>query len=130
MNASRPAPVRSIASQRPRRPRRRPSSKARVDRVAVWETGLKLAVDVTISLGAVAALVRLVPSHLTSRVELQKLEAEVEATEQRVEILQAEFGRYFDPQQTKALMQEESQLVDPHQRRVIWTEPKTEPSNR
>ncbi|PPT05975.1 hypothetical protein CKA32_004474 [Geitlerinema sp. FC II] len=129
MNAFRPAPVRSVESPRPRRPRRRSSSKVRGDRVAIWETSLKLAADVTVSFVAVAALVRLVPSHLTSRVELQKLEAEVETTEQRVEVLQAEFGRYFDPQQTKVLMQEESQLVDPHQRRVVWTEPRTEPPN-
>ncbi|MBP0001848.1 MAG: hypothetical protein J7641_23135 [Cyanobacteria bacterium SID2] len=122
MNASRPAPLRSIESRRPHRPRRRASSQERLDRMTQWETGFKIAADVTISLGAILALVRLVPSLTTSRTQLQKLETEVESTRERVEILQADFGRYFDPKQARILRQEQTQLVDPFQQRVVWVE--------
>lgn len=125
MNAPHLPSPRSPESSRSRPPRRRRASAERADRMtwaAAWETSLKLAVDLTVSLGAIAALVRLVPSYTTSRVELEKLETEVATTQSQVSVLQGEFARYFDPTLVKVLMQEQQPHVDPNRRPIVFVE--------
>lgn len=113
-------PRRSRSPRRFRSPRR---SRERVKRQAwgtVWETGLKLSVELAIAAGAVVTLARLVPSYRTSQVELQKLDAEVETTRARVGELQQEFSRYFDPTLTQTFVQEQTPHADPTRRPVVW----------
>ncbi|MBE9040429.1 hypothetical protein IQ235_06455 [Oscillatoriales cyanobacterium LEGE 11467] len=75
---------------------------------------------------AVSALIQLLPYLFSGRERLQVLETELARTETRVERLRDRFGVYFDPQQTKTIMQEESNLTDPAQLRIIWVETPTQ----
>ena len=138
MNASQYSrfPVRPPAQPSPRKraTRRSPSKSPRTTlsnppvELAV-ETSVKLAVNVLLCGVAVSALTQLLPYLFSGRERLQVLETELARTETRVERLRDKFGVYFDPQQTKTIMQEESNLTDPAQLRVVWIEsPEEEPS--
>ncbi|TVR14281.1 MAG: hypothetical protein EA395_02930 [Phormidium sp. GEM2.Bin31] len=125
-------PVR--ASDR-RRPRRRPSSSPQrrwdaLSRAMVVETGLQLAVNLTVSLGAVVALAHLVPSYRLSHQQLEQLEEEVETTRSQVRLLQGTFSRYFDPTQVNRLIEEETQRLDPQRVPIVWREPTSDETSR
>lgn len=119
----------------PRRPRRRPSLHPRQRRnsrswASVLETGLKLTVDVTVSLGAIAALSQLLPSYTRSQDQLEQLHEDVDTTRSQVQGLQGQFSRYFDPTQVRNLIEEETQRLDPQRRPIVWTEPVEQEANR
>jgi len=100
-----------------RRPRRNPH------RAVVFESGFKLGVNCLLSVIAVSALVKLVPYNLAQQAKLKEIRIEVSEVEGRVDHLQAELNRQFDPQQTMSVMQEESTRVDPRQRQIVWITP-------
>lgn len=87
------------------------------------EAAAKLSVNCLIIFAALAALVRLIPFNVNQQARLQELQVEVSAVQGRVDHLQADLNYYFDPQQTQRVMQEQSQLVDPSQRRIVWLNP-------
>lgn len=87
----------------------------------VVETTFKLAVNVTLSVAAASTLMRILPYQLSQQGKLQEIRAEVNVTEGRVNRLRDDFSRHFDPQQTKKIMQEQSNRVDPKQLQVVWT---------
>jgi hypothetical protein len=60
------------------------------------------------------------PYHLSQQAKLGEIREEVKRTEKRVNRLSNNFSRYFDPQQAKSVMQEQSHRVDPSQRQVVW----------
>ncbi len=129
-----PHPGEVRASPR-RRPRRRPSLHPRQRRnsrswASVLETGLKLTVDVTVSLGAIAALSQLLPSYTRSQDQLEQLHEDVDTTRSQVQGLQGQFSRYFDPTQVRNLIEEETQRLDPQRRPIVWTEPVEQEVNR
>jgi len=88
----------------------------------VVETTLKLAVNVTLSVAAFSTLTRILPYQLSQQEKLQEIRAEVNVTEGRVNRLRDDFSHHFDPQQTKSIMQEQSNRVDPKQLQVVWTD--------
>ena len=104
---------RRVASQRKNRDRRRPYQ------VMAVQTTAKLTINVLLSAVAVSALVKLVPYYLSQQEKLQEIQTEIKLTEERVNSLRTDFNRYFDPQQAKSIMQEQSNRVDPGQRPVI-----------
>jgi uncharacterized membrane protein (DUF106 family) len=85
------------------------------------QTTAKLTINVLLSAVAVSALVKLVPYYLSQQEKLQEIQTEIKLTEERVKSLRTDFNRYFDPQQAKSIMQEQSNRVDPGQRPVILT---------
>jgi hypothetical protein len=95
--------------------RRRPRS----SRVRALEATVKLAVNVVVSAAAVYGLVKLLPYQWSQQEKLWEIQTEVNLAEGRVNRLRADFNRYFDPQQAKSIMQEQSNRVDPGQRPVI-----------
>jgi ribonuclease D len=109
-----PAPNRRIVPRTQRQQRRHPN------RAIAIETTAKLAVNVVLSSAAIAALVQLLPYHLSQQAKLGEIREEVKRTEKRVNRLSNNFSRYFDPQQAKSVMQEQSHRVDPSQRQVVW----------
>ncbi len=121
MNATQPA-----AQQRPRRIPRSQSAPQEVlkpkHRAIALEASIKLAVNVAASGLAIAALIHLLPYHRSGETKLQTLEAEVQATELRVNRLRQTFSQSFDPKQAKNIMQEESNLTDPTHMRIIFKE--------
>lgn len=113
-----PQPPEPIRRQRVRRRIRRHPHQA----VAV-ENGFKLGVNCLLSIVALSALVKLVPYNLAQQAKLQEIRAEVLEVEGRVDLLQADLNRQFDPQQAMSVMQEESTRVDPRQRQIVWLAP-------
>lgn len=84
------------------------------------ETTAKLAVNVVLSAAAVAGLVQLLHYQSSQQAKLQEIQTEVKLAEGRVNRLQTDFSRYFDPQQARTVMQEQSNRVEPGQRQVVW----------
>ena len=108
-----PVEPRRVASQRKNR-NSRPSYQ-----VMAVQTTAKLTINILLSAVAVSALVKLVPYYLSQQEKLQEIQTEIKLTEERVNSLRTDFNRYFDPQQAKSIMQEQSNRVDPGQRPVI-----------
>lgn len=100
-----------------RRKRRNPH------RAIAIETGFKLGVNGILAIVAVSALVKLVPYNLAQQSKLKEIQTEVAALEGRVDRLEADLSRQFDPQQAMSVMQTESNRVDPRQRQVRWLPP-------
>jgi hypothetical protein len=83
------------------------------------ETTAKIAVNLAISGAAISALVQLLPYHWSQQEKLREMRTEVNQMEGRVNLLQTEFGRNFDPQQTKNIMQQQGYRFAPNQRQVV-----------
>lgn len=88
-------------------------------RVLAVENTVKLIVNGVLIVGAASALVKLIPYSFSQQAKLHEITTEVKLTENRVDHLQKDFNRYFDPQQSKRIMQEQSNRVEPGQRQVI-----------
>ncbi|MEG3860304.1 hypothetical protein [Microcoleus sp. herbarium12] len=86
------------------------------------ETGVKLAVNMILSVCATSALIQLWPHYRAVQEKLHEIQAEVNLTQGRVDKSRSNFNRYFDPSLAKTVMQEQSNRVDPHQRAVILQE--------
>lgn len=120
MNAiQHPTPTRQPSEHRrtvPRtyRPQRRHSYHA-----VVGETTAKLVVNLVVSAAAIAGLIQLLPYHLSQQGKLREVRSEVKRTQERVDRLQADFSRSFDPSQAKSIMQEQSPRIDPNQRKIV-----------
>jgi hypothetical protein len=83
------------------------------------ETTAKLAVKIVLSAAAVSALVKILPYGWFQQQKLGEIQTEVKLREGRVNHLRTEFSRYFDPQQAKSIMQEQSNRLDPGQRQLV-----------
>lgn len=113
-----------------RRPRRIPRSSHRnrqspYRQIAV-ETSIKLGVNILLSAIAIAALVKLIPYQATQESKLKELDTAVNSTQKRVSLVQANFRQYFDPAQTRSLMQRTTNRIDPSQRQIILQAPKAD----
>jgi len=86
------------------------------------EAGVKLAVNIVLSVCATSALIQLLPHYRAVQEKLQEIQAEVNLTQKRVNQSRSDFNRYFDPSLAKTVMQEQSNRVDPQQRPVILQE--------
>ncbi len=88
----------------------------------VIETTAKLTASVVLSAVAVTSLIKLLPYQWSQQEKLSEVQTEVNLAEGRVKHLRTDFNRYFDPQQTKSIMQEQSNRVNPGQRQVVLQE--------
>lgn len=122
-----PTPKRRITP----RPKRR--LRQRSYQIMALETTVKIGVNLVISAAAVSALTQLLPYHWLQQEKLRAIRTEVKLMEGRVDNLQAEFSRNFDPRQAKSIMEKQGYRFDPNQRRVIFpkdlTEEKSESSH-
>jgi trimethylamine:corrinoid methyltransferase-like protein len=100
------------------RPKRR--LRQRSHQIMVLETTAKIGVNLVITAAAISALTQLLPYHWSQQEKLREINTEVKLMEGRVNKLQKEFGRNFDPRQAKSLMEEQGYRFDPNQRRVIF----------
>lgn len=108
--------------QRPLRtvPRQRTKARQRPYRAALIEATVKLSVNVVLSAVAIGALAQLLPYRSSQAAKLQELQVTVAATEERVERTQNKFKQYFDPYQTDANMQAQSNRIGTQQRRIVF----------
>lgn len=91
-------------------------------RVIAIEASIKLSVNLLVSTAAVFALVQLIPYRATQVSKLQELEVALQSTKERLQLTQNNFSQYFDPSQTKAVMQQQSVQLDRSQHKVVWRE--------
>lgn len=96
-------------------------------KVLALEATAKVALNFVLAVTATTGLFRLIPYHLALQEKLSQIEVEVQTTQERVNRLQADFDRTFDPGQTPVLMQEESHRVDGKRRPIVWLEPSAQP---
>lgn len=87
------------------------------------EVMAKLGVNALMVVVAISALARLIPYNMAQTKQLDNLRAEVQMTQSRVDALQTNLEQNFDPQRSRRVMQEQSQLLDPNQKRIIWLQP-------
>jgi hypothetical protein len=82
---------------------------------------MKLVANAIVSVGAIAALIKLLPYQSLQQAKLHELRLEVRETETLVNNKRQDFSRYFDPIQAKKVMQEQNPRLPPNQRRIILT---------
>ncbi|MCY7407542.1 MAG: hypothetical protein LH631_09240 [Alkalinema sp. CAN_BIN05] len=92
----------------------------RQHRLVAFETCLRLGVNVGLSAIALSTLVYLLPYRMAQVQKLKEVQGEVQQTEARVAQIQVEFSRNFDSSQVKAILQEQTHMVDPSQRVVVF----------
>lgn len=113
-----PQPLRPLRTV----PRQKTKAKQRPYRALVIEATVKLSVNVVVSAVAIGALAQLLPYRSSQAAKLQELQVTVKATEERVERTQKKFNQYFDPYQTDANMQAQSNRIGAQQHRIVWRE--------
>jgi hypothetical protein len=120
MNAFQPSrpPAEPIQKRRVA-PRPRRHLRQRSYQVMALETTAKISVNVVISVAAASALVQLLPSHWLLQDKLREISTEVKLMEARVNTLNTQFSRNFDPRENKTIMQQQSYRFDPNQRPVV-----------
>ena len=121
MNASQPSrpPLQPIQKRRAV-PQPKRHLRQRSYQLMSLETSAKIAVNLAISAAAVSALMQLVPYHLTQQNKLREVRTEVKLMEERVETLQTEFKRNFDPHQAHSIRQQQAYRFDPQQLPVVF----------
>jgi len=121
MNAIQPSrpPLQPIQKRRVV-PRPKRHLRQRSYQVMALEGTAKIAVNLVITAAAASALSQLLPYHWLQQEKLREISTEVKLMEGRVNTLQAEFSRNFDPRQAQSIMQEQSYRFDPNQRRIAF----------
>jgi len=84
------------------------------------EATIKLSVNVLLSVVAVAALTKLLSYKVTQEAKMQELNVAVSSATDRVHRVESNFRQYFDASQSKILMQQQTNRIDPSQRQIIW----------
>lgn len=123
-----PSPPPDSAPVRQRRPARRASRSKQLPvyrRTAHFELAARLLVNGVLLTVAGVSLARLIPLVQAQQADLQRMQTAVAIAEQEQARLKADFGRYFDPQQARAIMQEQSGWESASQRQIVWISPES-----
>lgn len=112
---------RPTQTRRPYQPRRVPFAGAR--RAIALESSVKLTVNLLLAVVATTTIAKLVPHYQAQQEQLSTLQDSVAQAEKKNAELRDQFSRNFDPAQTSRIMQEQSGMGYPNQKKVIWTEP-------
>ncbi|MEG5048624.1 slr1601 family putative cell division protein [Microcoleus sp. B4-C1] len=115
-------PLRPVKNSPRVTPRRSSRQRSYPHQTLAAETGVKLAVNMVLSVCATSALLQLWPHYRAVQEKLHEIQAEVNLTQGRVDRSRSDFNRYFDPSLAKTVMQEQSNQADPQQRPVILQE--------
>lgn len=86
------------------------------------EISAKILVNLVLLTVVMTALNKLIPNYRIQVSRLEEVKQEVDKTKTRVDELNNEFTRNFDPYQSEIIMQEQTNQIKPNQRRVIWLE--------
>jgi hypothetical protein len=111
-------------------PRPRRHLRQRSYQVMALETTAKIGVNLLISAAAISTLTQLLPQHWLQQEKLREIRTNVKLTEERVNKLQSDFSRNFDPRQAKSIMQQQGYRFDPNQRPLLLTNPDGTESER
>jgi hypothetical protein len=120
----------ALGDRLPKVQRRQRRSPAQAHRALAWEVTLRMTVNASLSLVALAALVKLVPYYQSQQQALQSLETSVTAAADQTARMKAEFTRYFDPTQTGQLIQERGGRESAQHLPIVWVDPASMPQTR
>lgn len=126
-NSSNLPPSSQLPSQRrvPHKPKRLPYAGAR--KAIAFESSVKLTVNLLLATVAATTIAKLIPYHQSQQARLVTLEESVQIAERKNAKLRSQFTRNFDPAQTSRIMQEQSGMGYPDQKKVIWETPLEQP---
>jgi hypothetical protein len=88
------------------------------------ETGLKLSVNLGISLLAILSIKQLLPYHFVQQNKIVEIDKEIDKIKPRVEKLEENFGMTFDPLLQRKVVQKNTYKVDPNLSPVFFVEQK------
>jgi len=119
MNAFQPSrpPLQPVPRRQPARKR---NNRRHPYRGVAVQTTAKLAVYIVLSTAAVSAIVKLLPYNWSQQQKLQEIQTEVNSAAERFDSLQTNFSHNFDPQASRDVMKQQSNRLEPGQRKVIW----------
>lgn len=103
--------------------KRRAQNRSRANKDMALEVGAMMGVNAFFAVIALVTIVKLIPHNATQQEQLQSLESEVTALDNRVESLRKEFVQYFDPQQAQVNKRQLSDRLNAGQRKIILTPP-------
>ena len=111
------------------RKRRRPRTKSKTspNQVIAVENLTKIGVNLLLATVAIVTLWQQIPRQKQQEIKLQEIQTEVSKSQARVDKLNDDLSRYFDPATGAEVMQEQTHLVLPNQRDIVI--PKTPPKN-
>ncbi len=109
------------------RPKRISYSGAR--QAIALESSVKITVNLLLAIVATTTIAKLVPYYQSQQNRLATLQASVQVAERNNAELRSQFNRNFDPAQASRIMQEQSGMSYPNQKKVIWQDPDQSPSN-
>ena len=109
------------SSERGYRPARPLHGGAR--RAIAFESSVKLTVNLLLATVATMTIAKLAPYYQAQQQQLNKLQTTLQVAEQENAALQSQFDRNFDPAQAAQIMQEQSGLAYPNQKKIVWQSP-------
>ncbi len=92
-------------------------------RAIALESSVKLTVNLLLAIVATTTIAKLVPYYQSQQTRLASLEESVTVAGRKNSELRQEFDRNFDPTQTSRIMQEQSGMGYPNQKKVVWAKP-------
>lgn len=123
MNAPQPPLLTHPVQPSPRSARALLPRKQRNHKPRAFEIVAMLAVNVLLSATAVSALFHLIAHQRSQQAKLQEIQSEVKLAVGRVSQAREQFNRNLDPRQTRQIMQEQTNRIEPQQLHVVLTHP-------
>jgi len=111
----------SAATRRHYRPKRAPYAGAR--QTLAFESAVKLTVNLLLATVATTTLAKLLPYYQAQQQRLTTLQTSVAIAERKNADLRSQFEHNFDPAQGARIMQEQSGMGYPDQKKVVWESP-------
>jgi hypothetical protein len=110
----------------PRQRARRKFNPVHAHRRQGLESVLKLATYSALSVFGAVTLVNLISYNWSQQGKLQHLETELKDAKLRTEKINHNFGRSFDPQAQKSVMEENSYKIAPDRRQIVLITPRVD----
>jgi len=88
------------------------------------ETGLKMTVNISITIIAFFSVKQLLPYHLAQQAKLAEIDGEIAKIKPRVEKLEEDFGNTFDPKLTRKVIEKNTYKVDPNLTPIFFIDKK------
>ncbi|AFZ54592.1 hypothetical protein VKI21_07190 [Cyanobacterium aponinum UTEX 3222] len=88
------------------------------------ETGLKMTVNISITIIAFFSVKQLLPYHLAQQAKLAEIDGEIAKIKPRVEKLEEDFGNTFDPKLTRKVIEKNTYKADPNLSPIFFIDKK------
>lgn len=96
----------------------------RLNTEKAMETGLKMTVNVGITILALLSIRQLLPYYFAQQAKLREIDAEIAKIQPRVDKLEEDFGNTFDPKLTRKVMEKNTYKVDPNLNPIFFIDKK------